>query len=73
MECSNKEAMIDLVCCIRTSPHHGVHRFQVSPSHRFRMVDLKCQIGRHQESERCRAGLDKLERYIAEPACCTST
>src|SRR5882757_5383958 len=26
---------------------------------------LKCQIGRHQESERCRAGLDKLERYLA--------
>jgi len=34
MECSNKEAMIDLVCCIRTSPRHGVHRF----GHRFRMV-----------------------------------
>ena len=34
MECSNKEAMIDLVCCIRTLPRHGVHRF----GHRFRMV-----------------------------------
>lgn len=34
MECSNKEAMIDLVCCIHTSPHHGVHQF----GHRFRTV-----------------------------------
>jgi hypothetical protein len=34
MECSNKEAMTDLVCCIRTLPRHGVHRF----GHRFRMV-----------------------------------
>jgi hypothetical protein len=34
MEYSNREAMTDLVCCIRTLPRHGVHRF----GHRFRMV-----------------------------------
>ena len=34
MECSKKEAMTDLVCCIRTLSGHGVHRF----GHRFRMV-----------------------------------
>jgi hypothetical protein len=34
MECSNKEAMTDLVCCIHMLPCHGVHRF----GHRFRMV-----------------------------------
>jgi hypothetical protein len=34
MKCSDKEAMTDLVCCIRTLPRHGAHRF----GHRFRMV-----------------------------------
>jgi hypothetical protein len=64
MECSNKEAMTDLVCCIRTLPRHCVHQF----GHRFRMD----KIGRHQESERCRAGLDELQRYLA-PGCYSGT
>jgi len=34
IEYSNKEAMSDLVCCIRTLPRHGVRRF----GHRFRMA-----------------------------------
>jgi hypothetical protein len=32
---------------------------------------LKCQIRRHYKSERSQAGLDKLNRYLVELACCT--
>jgi len=58
MECSNKEAYGML--------HTPSHLKVSSIGHRFRMV-LSASIRRHQESERCRAGLDSLRDISLNP------
>jgi hypothetical protein len=68
MECSNKEAMTDLVWL-----HTHVALSWCSSIWSQVQNGLKCQIGQHQESERCWADLDKLQKYLVESVCCNGT
>jgi hypothetical protein len=64
MECSNEESMTiaDLVRLLYT--HCSLFFNSASGSERR----LECQVGRHEEYERRRAGMDNPPRCPAEPA-----